>query len=122
MGLMADGSMGLPKSPKGKWAKNKNETQALLKFEKEKMNDYDSGAIAVKMPYIDTVGYVANSPNTTFKGTYSAGRLYDSVGDFCYARVMFVTHSSVIALILTEQANYVCEKMFSENEEDVLHF
>jgi len=94
----------------------------ILKFEKEKMNDYDSEAIAVKMPYIDTVGYVANSPNTTFKGTYSAGRLYDSVGDFCYARVMFVTHSSVIALILTEQANYVCEKMFSENEEDVLHF
>jgi hypothetical protein len=95
----------------------------IVKLVKDKMNDYDGDAIAVLMPYIDTVGYVANSPNTTFKGTYSAGRIYDSIGDYAYARVMFVTHSSVIALVLPNEANVACGNMFSEDdEEDVIHF
>ena len=33
-------------------------------------------------------------------GTISAGRLYDKIEDYAYAKVMFVTHSSVIALVL----------------------
>ena len=94
----------------------------IVKLVKDKHNDFDSEAIAAKMPYIDTVGFVANSPNTTFKGTYSAGRLYDSIGDYCFARVMFVTHSSVIALVLPDEAGSVCEKMFEDEEEDVIHF
>ena len=96
----------------------------IVKLVKDKMNDYDCDAIAVLMPYIDTVGYVANSPNTTFKGTYSAGRIYDSIGDYCYARVMFVTHSSVIALVLPDEATSVCGKMFEDEEdgEDMMHF
>ena len=98
----------------------------ILKLQKEKFNDFDAEAIAVKIPYIDTVGYVANSPNTTFKGTYSAGRIYDSIGDYAYARVMFVTHSSVIALVLPNEANVACENLFSDydedDEEDVIHF
>ena len=87
---------------------------SIVKLEKEKTNEFDSEAIQVKMPYIDAVGYVANSPNTTFKGTYSAGRIYDRMGDFAYARIMFVTHSSAIALVLSEEVNGACEKMFSE--------
>ena len=94
----------------------------ILKLVKDKHNHFDSEAIEAKMPYIDTVGFVANSPNTTFKGTYSAGRLYDSIGDYCYARVMFVTHSSVIALVLPDEVGTVCGKMFEdEEEEDVNH-
>ena len=94
----------------------------IVKLVKDKMNDYDGDAIAVLMPYIDTVGYVANSPNTTFKGTQSAGRIYDSIGDYAYARVMFVTHSSVIALVLPKEAESVCDNMFGSEEEDVIHF
>ena len=95
----------------------------ILKLVKDKNNHFDSEAIEVKMPYIDTVGFVANSPNTTFKGTYSAGRLYDSIGDYCYARVMFVTHSSVIALVLPDEVGGVCGKMFEDEEdEDIIHF
>lgn len=95
---------------------------SVLKLVKEKDNDYDCEAIEVKMPLIDTVGYVANSPNTTFKGTYSAGRIYDLIPDFVYARVMFVTHSSAIALVLTNEVNSVCDKMFAEKDEDVIYF
>ena len=94
----------------------------IVKLVKDKENDYDSDAIEVRMPCIDAVGFVANSPNTTIKGTYSAGRIYDSVGDYCYARVMFVTHSSVIALVLTNEVNTVCDKMFSDNSGEVIHF
>ena len=94
----------------------------IVKLVKDKMNDYDSEAIEVKMPYIDTVGFVANSPNTTFKGTCSAGRLYDSIGDYCFARVMFITHSSVIALVLPKEAGSVCSNMFDSEKENVIHF
>ena len=94
----------------------------IVKLVKDKMNDYDGDAIAVLMPYIDTVGYVANSPNTTFKGTYSAGRLYDSIGDFAYARVMFITHSSVIALVLPKEAGSVCENIFDAEVKDEIYF
>ena len=95
----------------------------ILKLVKDKHNEFDGDAIEVIMPYIDTVGYVANSPNTTFKGTFSAGRIYDSFGDYCYARVMFITHSSVIALVLPDEVAGVCGKMFEdEDNEDVIPF
>ncbi len=81
----------------------------VLKLAKQKDNEWDSEAVVAEMPYIDVVGYVANSPNTTFLGTYSAGRIYDKIGDTCYARVMFVTHSSVIALVLPPEANIAVE-------------
>ena len=93
----------------------------ILKLVKDKHNDFDSDAIEVKMPYINTVGFVANSPNTTFKGTFSASRIYDNFGDYCYARVMFITHSSVIALVLPEEVESVCNNMF-DSEDDVIHF
>lgn len=94
----------------------------IVKLVKDKNNPFDSEAIEVKMPYIDIVGFVANSPNTTFQGTVSAGRLYDKIGEFAYARVMFVTHSSVIALVLPKEADAVCEPMFLNNGDDTVKF
>lgn len=49
---------------------------------------------------IDTIGYVANSTSTVYAGTISAGGLYDKIDDYAYAQTMFITHSSVIALVL----------------------
>ena len=49
------------------------------------------------------VGYVANSVSTTANGTMSAGRIYDSVGDSFYAKVMFMTQSKVICKVLKEK-------------------
>ena len=97
-------------------------TGGIVKLVKDKNNHFDCEALEVKMPYIDTVGYVANSPNTTFQGTVSAGRLYDKIGEFAYARVMFVTHSSVIALVLPKEADAVCEPMFLNNGDDTVKF
>ncbi len=101
----------------------------IVKLLKDRDNEYDSDAIEVRLPYVETVGYVANSPNTCFKGTVSAGRLYDKIDEYVYARIMFVTHSSVIALVLGNQANAVCDKMFGSDDDgddagdnDVIYF
>lgn len=67
---------------------------------KDRNNPYDETAIRVELPFIETVGYVANSTDTVFAGTYSAGRLYDKIKEKALARVMFITHSSVIAEVL----------------------
>ena len=75
----------------------------MLRISKEQNNEYDSEAIRVELPFIGTVGYVANSTHTVYTGTYSAGRLYDKMGDYAYATVMFITHSSVIALVLSPE-------------------
>ena len=75
----------------------------IVKIVKDVGNEYDEDAIRVELPCIDTIGYVANSPNTVFAGTCSAGKLYDKIGDYSYAQVMFITHSSVIALVLSPE-------------------
>lgn len=74
----------------------------IVKLEKDTDNYFDCEAIKVTLPYIGTVGYVANSSDTCFLGTYSAGRLYDKIDDFCYAKICFITHSSVIAKVIPE--------------------
>lgn len=83
-----------------------------VRLVKEKENDYDSEAIRVELPYIDTVGYVANSTHTVYDGTLSAGRMYEKIGEKAVAQVMFITHSAVIAKILEEKA----DKAFEEEE------
>ena len=72
----------------------------IVKLIKEPENEHDEDSIRVELPFIDTIGYVANSTNTVYKGTHSAGRLYDKIGDEAFAQIMFVTHSSAIALVL----------------------
>lgn len=76
----------------------------VVKLVKDKDNEHDEDAIRVELPFIDTIGYVANSTSTVYKGTFSAGRLYDKIGDEAFAQIMFVTHSSAIALILPPDA------------------
>lgn len=72
----------------------------VVKLVKERDNEFDEDAIRAELPFIDTVGYVANSTNTVYKGTFSAGRLYDKIGEEAFAQIMFITHSAAIALIL----------------------
>lgn len=75
----------------------------IVKIVKDVDNEYDEDAIRVELPFIDTIGYVANSVNTVFAGTCSAGKIYDKIDDYAYAQIMFITHSSVIALVLSPE-------------------
>lgn len=85
------------------YGKKPFEIGRIVKLIKDKDNEYDKEAIAAYLPFIETIGYVANSVNTVYDGTISAGRLYDKINDYAYARVMFVTHTSVIALVLDKE-------------------
>ena len=76
----------------------------IFKIVKDDDNDYDEEAIRAELPMIDTIGYVANSTNTVYAGTISAGRLYDKIDGYAYAQTMFITHSSIIALVLPPEA------------------
>lgn len=75
----------------------------LVKLIKEEDNPHDSDAIRIVMPYLDTVGYVANSVYTVYQGTLSASRIYERTEETAYAQVMFITRSSVIARLLTKE-------------------
>ena len=72
----------------------------VVRLVKEPDNKHDNDAIRVELPFIETVGYVANSTSTVYRGTYSAGRIYDKIEDAAFAEVAFITHSSVIAAVL----------------------
>ena len=76
----------------------------IFKIVKDEENFHDDEAIRAELPAIDTIGYVANSANTVYAGTMSAGRLYDKIDDYAYAQTMFITHSSVIALVLPPES------------------
>ena len=77
----------------------------VIKCEKEFDNDYDEEAIKVMMKTFGKVGYAGNSCRTVAKGTKSAGRIYDKVGDGFFVKVCFVTGDSVIAEVLKNDEN-----------------
>ena len=101
------------------YGKKPFEIGRVFKIIKEPDNDYDDEAICAFLPFIEKIGYVANSTNTVYQGTVSAGRLYDKIDDYAYARTMFITHSSVIALVLDKDDVENSDDNKSENEFEV---
>ena len=77
----------------------------IIKLVKETNNEYDQEAIRAELPFIDKVGYVANSANTVVKGTFSGGRIYDSFEKEVFAQVLFITHDSVICMLIYEDVD-----------------
>lgn len=100
------------------YGKKPFEIGRIIRLIKEPDNEYDNEAIAAILPFIDKIGYVANSTNTVYDGTISAGRLYDKIEDYAYGKVMFVTHSSAIVLVLDKED--VEESDEDENEEETV--
>lgn len=65
-------------------------------LEKEPDNEHDKEAIKVMMDGLGLVGYVANSPYTVAGESYSAGRLYDKIGDTAEGTIMYVLDKGVL--------------------------
>ena len=65
-------------------------------LEKEPDNEYDKEAIQVKLEGVGCIGYVANSPHTVVGESYSAGRLYDRIGDRAFGKVLYVMPTGVL--------------------------
>ncbi len=104
------------------YGKTPFEIGRIARLSKEPENPHDPEAIRVELPVIGTIGYVANSTNTVYRGTASAGRIYDKMGDYAFARVFFVTHSSAIALVLSpdevEEIDSGKKVIFTVNDEE----
>ena len=73
-----------------------------VKLIKEADNKVDSEAIIVELEGLGTVGYVANSPYTVLGESYSAGRLYDEIGDTAEGTVLYVTDRGIIGYVAIE--------------------
>ncbi len=72
----------------------------VVKLVKEPDNPYDAEAISVELPFIGRVAYVANSTNTVARGTSSAGRIHGLFRRETFAQVLFMTHASIICMVL----------------------
>lgn len=88
---------------------------SIIKLIKEPDNDFDTEAIMCELKYIGKTGYIANSTKTVIKGTMSAGRIYDKIGDVSFAKVKFIANESVIGKILTPEE---IKNLLKENEND----
>lgn len=74
-----------------------------VRLEKEPDNKADKEAIKVMMKGLGHIGYVANSPYTVVGESWSAGRLYDKIGDTARGRVFLVTEKGVLCRLDTEK-------------------
>jgi len=90
----------------------------IVKLIKDYKNEYDNEAIAVTLDHIDKIGYVANSTNTVYQGTFSAGRIYDKMDETAFAEVMFLTHEAVIARFITDGNFKEDDEAESDEEND----
>ena len=72
----------------------------IVHIEKEPDNEFDKEAIKVMLDGLGKVGYVANSPRTVRGESFSAGRLYDKIGDSAYGEVLFVLDDGIVCRVL----------------------
>ena len=70
-----------------------------IRLEKEPDNRYDHEAIKVMFDGIGHIGYVANSHWTVIGESYSAGRLYDRIGDTAKGKVKLITDRGVLCTL-----------------------
>lgn len=62
-------------------------------------NKYDHEAIRAEMEGLGKIGYVANSTYTVLGESFSAGRLYDKIGEKAIAMVKYVMPKGVICSV-----------------------
>ena len=78
------------------------EKDLKVRLEKEPDNEVDREAIKVMLEGLGLIGYVANSPYTVAGESWSAGRLYDKIGDTAEGTVLYVLDKGAIGFVETE--------------------
>ena len=73
-----------------------------VRLEKEPDNEHDREAIKVMLEGLGLVGYVANSTFTVLGESYSAGRLYDKIGDTASGTIRYVLDKGVLCVLEEE--------------------
>ena len=75
------------------------EPGARVRLIKDPENKYDHEAIRVEMEGLGKIGYVANSCHTVLGDSFSAGRLYDRIGQTASAKVRHVLARGVVCSV-----------------------
>ncbi len=75
------------------------EKDMKVRLEKEPDNEHDREAIKVLLEGLGLVGYVANSPWTVAGESWSAGRVYDKIGDTAEGTVLYVLEKGVLCYL-----------------------
>ena len=70
-----------------------------VRLEKEPDNEYDKEAIKVLVKGMGHVGYVANSPYTVKGDSWSAGRIYDKIGDTARGEVVHIFGNGAVCVL-----------------------
>ena len=78
------------------------EPKMTVRLIKEPDNEVDAEAIKVELEGLGHVGYVANSPYTVTGESYSAGRLYDKIGNTAEGTVLYVLPKGVLCYVNPE--------------------
>ena len=79
------------------------EPDMKVELVKEPDNEFDKEAIKVEIEGLGHIGYVANSPYTVVGESYSAGRLYDKMGDKAEGKVMYKLQNAVLGKVEVEE-------------------
>ena len=75
------------------------EPNMTLRLTKEPDNEHDREAIRVELDGLGKIGYVANSPYTVQGESFSAGRVYDRIGDTATATVKYVLPRGILCKV-----------------------
>lgn len=78
------------------------EKDMKVRLEKEPDNEHDREAIKVMLEGLGLVGYVTNSPWTVVGESWSAGRIYDKIGDTAEGIVLYVLENGVLCWLETD--------------------
>ncbi|MCR4876421.1 MAG: HIRAN domain-containing protein [Clostridiales bacterium] len=89
-----------------------------VRLEKEPDNKYDREAIKVLMDGVGHIGYVANSTWTVLGESYSAGRLYDKIGDTARGKVKLITNRGVLCTLKKKDPEKDPKKVPEQNPEN----
>ena len=79
------------------------EPKMKVTLRKDPDNEHDNEAIKVELEGLGQIGHVANSPHTVIGESFSAGRLYDKIGDTAEAEILYVLPAGVLCVVNPEQ-------------------
>ncbi len=77
----------------------------VVQLIKEPDNKVDPEAIMVNLEGLGKIGYVGNSPHTVTDESYSAGRLYDKIGDTAEGTILYVLDSGALGYVTVSETN-----------------
>ena len=92
------------------------EPKMSVRLVKEPDNEVDTEAIKVELEGLGHVGYVANSPYTVAGESYSAGRLYDKIGEQTQGEILYVLNQGVLCFL--EGGPESCDECEEPEEDD----